>query len=372
MRLTSRFWRAGALFLLACSLIGPRAYAADIVLNAPSTPQQRLVIDGAIDPRLIEPVLKAFQSTHPHVAVHYRNRTTEALFTTYLADPERQQSADLVLSSAMAAQYLLANNGHAQSLGDAIDPNWPKEARWRNELVALSFEPIVMVLRTDLLPKGTPPVSHQSLLDYLNAHAATLDGKVVTYGPAISDTGFTFAVQDARQSPRYWSLVKALGQVHAHRTASTQAMLDGLSEGRFVLGYNLIGSYARLAARQDPRLRVVIPSDYALVVKRLAFIPRNAPSPDMARAFLRYVTSRPAQARIAADGLIGALHPALDQAGTAERLLRTHPHLRPIRLSPGLMTLIDPMKRDSVVSRWRSAFNAAPSTTVAPNGPPPP
>lgn len=57
----------------------------------------------------------------------------------------------------------------------------------------------------------------------------------------------------------------------------------GLADGRFDIGYNVLGSYARESVAASPSLRMVIPDDYALVIRRLAFVPRQAPHPSAAR-----------------------------------------------------------------------------------------
>ncbi|MCM2132008.1 ABC transporter substrate-binding protein [Larsenimonas rhizosphaerae] len=357
-RLTHRGLQTVALIIL---LVGSTAHASaarpqtTLTLEAQTPQHAQLRIDGAVDEHIIAPVLTAFQAANPHVRVVYRNFSTEALYHHYDHLPD-QDSADLVISSAMSRQYALVNEGHAQPLGASISDHWPRDALWRNELVGLSFEPIVMVFRQDLL-KDALPRSHEALLEYLTTHREALQDKVVTYNPAKSDTGFTFTAQDAQQSPGYWSLINALGGVHAVQLDSTRPMLEGLAAGRYVIGYNLIGSYAFQAARDNPALTVVVPEDYALVLQRLAFIPRSARHPNAARHFLAFYTSEAGQQVVATQAMLGALHPATRGPGSASALkMGFGGSLRPIHLSPGLMALVDPLKRQSVLSRWQREF----------------
>ena len=332
-----------------------------LTLEAQAPQHTQLRIDGAVDEHIIVPVLTAFQTANPHVRVVYRNFSTEALYRHYDHLPD-EDSADLVISSAMSRQYALVNEGYAQPLGASISDQWPRDALWRNELVGLSFEPIVMVFRQDLL-KDALPRSHEALLEYLTTHKKALQNRVVTYNPAISDTGFTFTAQDAQQSPGYWSLINALGGGHAVQRDSTRPMLEGLAAGRYVIGYNLIGSYAFQAARDNPALTVVIPEDYALVLQRLAFIPRSARHPNAARHFLAFYTSEAGQQVVASQAMLGALHPAIRGPGSASVMkMGFGDSLRPIHLSPGLMALGDPPKRQSVLNRWHREFtrNAPP------------
>ena len=77
-------------------------------------------------------------------------------------------------------------------------------------------------------------------------------------------------------------------------------MIDGLVSGRHLILYNAIGSYVLERAKQAPDLRVVFPSDYTQVMSRIAFIARNASSPNAARLFLDYLLSLSSGAPITA------------------------------------------------------------------------
>ncbi|MCP1366338.1 extracellular solute-binding protein, partial [Halomonas sp. BBD48] len=169
--------------------------------------------------------------------------------------------------------------------------------------------------------------------------------------------GYTYAVEEARLSPRYWELVAALGGVEADLVGTTQEMLDGLAEGRYLIGYNLLGSYAQGFAEDHPELEVVIPSDYALVMQRLAFLPRSADNPEAARRFFDYLLSEQGQRVISERTPLGAVHPALEGPGSASALRnRLGEALRPIRLGPGLLATLDRLKREALLARWNREF----------------
>lgn len=322
-------------------------------------PRSRLVINAALDTPLIAPLLEDFQRRNPDIGIVYRNLSTLAVYRTFL-DAGAAERADVVMSSAMPWQYWLANNGYAQPLDSAAARAWPAWARWRQELFAITFEPVVMVYRRDVAERFGAIDSRADLLERLERHAEALRGRVVTYDPATSGAGYSYAIEEARLSPRYWELVAALGRVDTALVGTTREMLEGLAQGRYWIGYNLLGSYAREFAREHPELEVVVPKDYALVTHRLAFIARDARNPYAARRFLDYLLSEQGQRAIGELTPLGTIHPALHGPGSANALReRLGDALRPIDIGPGLLATLDDLKREALLSRWRREFQRA-------------
>ncbi|SDJ61324.1 ABC transporter substrate-binding protein [Billgrantia gudaonensis] len=319
------------------------------------TGQTPLVIGAALDLHQARPLLEDFHRRHPHLDITYRNLTTLELHQRFLDAPD---AADVVLSSAMPWQYRLANDGHAQPLDSDIAHAWPAWARWRHELFAFTFEPIVMVVHRDFTERFGELESHGDLLERLADHPRALAGRVVTYDPQRSGAGYTYAIEESRLSPRYWDLVAVLGQARTALAETTGEMLEGLASGRYLVGYNLLGSYVRDAVADHPELTIVVPEDYALVVQRLAFIPRQAPHPEAARLFLDYLLGETGQRTIAERTQLGAVHPDLEGPGTAAALReKLGDALRPIALGPGLLATLDDLKREALLTRWQREFD---------------
>lgn len=332
--------------------------------EAGSPTHNALVVHGALDLPYMRPLLEAFHARHPEVALTYRNLDTLTLHQRFLAAPDE---ADLLISSAMPWQYHLANDGQAQALESDAAAAWPRWARWRQELFAFTFEPVVMVVRRELIERFGRPDSHAALLELLERHGDALRGRVVTYDPRRSGAGYSYAIEEARRSPRYWDLVAALGEAESVLATTTGEMLSGLDEGRYWLGYNLLGSYASAAVAANPALTLVIPSDYTLVTRRLALIPRQAPHPRQARRFLNFLIGEPGQRVIAEATPLGALHPSLRGPGTAEALRDAHGEaLRPIPLGPSLLATLDELKRQALLARWRREFSRGIDTAPSP------
>lgn len=345
--------------LLASPLIGlaSTATAAEGILTidaGDSHPTSPLVIHGALDIEHITPLLEAFHRRHPHIDISYHNLETLALHQGFLQAPD---DVDVLISSAMPWQYRLANDGHAQPLDSHASQAWPAQARWRHELFAFTFEPVVMVVHRRLIQRHGRPSSHTELLDLLDTQGEALRGRVVTYDPAISGAGYSYAIQEAGLSPRYWDLVAALGKVDAQLVSTTGAMLEGLHEGRFWIGYNLLGSYARPIVEADPNLEMIIPDDYVLVTQRGALISRQAPNAGNARTFMDFLLSQSGQTVIGEHTSLGALHPMLNGTGSAAEMRRLHGDaLRPLALTPALLATLDDLKRQALLRRWRREF----------------
>lgn len=353
--------KALAMACLLLGLLGPPAAAfASGTLHYPArdgeaSPADALIVHGALDPPYVRPLLEAFHARHPDIALTYRNLDTLTLYRRFLSRPGE---ADLLMSSAMPWQYRLANDGHARPLDSAAAEAWPGWARWRRELFAFTFEPVVMVMRRELIERFGRPDSHADLLSLLERHGDALRGRVVTYDPERSGAGYSYAIEEARRSPRYWDLVAAFGEAEAALAATTGEMLEGLAEGEYWLGYNLLGSYAQGAVASNPALSMVIPDDYALVTRRLAMIPREAPHPSHARRFLDFLIGEAGQRLIATRTPLGAVHPDLDGPGTAAAMRAAHGEaLRPIALGPGLLATLDDLKRQALLARWRREYS---------------
>ncbi|MDN3521465.1 ABC transporter substrate-binding protein [Halomonas ramblicola] len=313
-----------------------------------------LVVEAALDRQVVEPLLEAFAQAHPEIDLIFRDRSTlevDALIED--ADP----APDVVISSAMPWQMDRVNQGYARRLDTPQARDWPEWAKWRNEVFGFTFEPIVMAYRLDLSRHMLPPKTHADLHALLTAERDTLRGRVTTYSPSRSGVGYTLFQQDARYTPRFWDLVAAMGEAEASLEANTRAMLQGLSEGRYWLGYNLLGSYAMVWAQQHPEVVVQVPEDYALVMMRMAFIHRDAPHPRAAEAFLDFLLGREGQRVLAGQTPLFSVRPDVIGPYTAQRLRdQVGDRLYPIPLNASLLAFVDPQRRDAFLRRWRREF----------------
>ena len=258
----------------------------------------------------------------------------------------------------MDLQLKLANDGHALAYRSAEIDQLPAWATWRDEAYATTFEPIVFAYDRRAFAPDDVPRTHRALARLLLANPARLRGKVGSYDPERSGIGCLLLTQDARLDPGFDETLRAYGAVRLRGYHSTIPMLDAVASGELSVAVDVIASYAQERQRRAPNLGIVYPTDYALVLSRVALIPRRAPHPDAARLFLDYLLSGRGQELAAAAGL-GSVRVDLAGPGSAVEIAREHATvLRPIPVRPSVLVYVDGANRQAFVKRWRRGVRA--------------
>jgi ABC-type Fe3+ transport system substrate-binding protein len=322
------------------------------------TGPRTLTLYAAADLEIMRPLLEGFQAAHPDIAIVYHDLNTMDLYQRVIREAESGLgSADVALSSAMDLQIKLVNDGYAQALSSLPARRLPEWAVWRYEAFGFTYEPVVLVYNNaQFRPDEVPRTRHQ-LIRLLKEQADRYRGRVATYDPERSGVGYLFATQDTQYFQDFWELANAFGAVDAQLYASTGAMLERIADGRLVLGYNLLGSYARSFAEQHPNVGVILLEDYTLIMSRIAVVPRTAPNPALAETFVDFLLGTDGQRIVESSSRLYSIHPDVLGKVTARRL-RTDlkAALRPIRVGPGLLVYLDQAKRRRFFSQWRRAL----------------
>jgi iron(III) transport system substrate-binding protein len=339
------------LMLLGVAALAPSAAAQG---EASPPPEDTVVIRSTTDPDVAADLLTGFRALHPGIRVDYTKLTSSALNERFLSEAAANAvTTDILWSSAMDLQMKLVNDGYAQRYvspeADAL-PGW---AVWRNEAYAATAEPVGFVYNRTLLPELRVPRTHAELEHALTADPDVWKGRLAAYDPERSGAGFLFLTRDVEETPRTWELVRAMGQVGVKLYTATETMLDRVASGEALLAYDVLGSYALDRAKHEPALGVVLPSDYTVVVSRIAFIPRLAPHPNAARMFLDYLLSHDGQMRLAARSVT----PVRQDARTDSLPQMSEAALRPIPVGPELLTWLDQIKRRRFLRQWRHALD---------------
>src|SRR3546814_14551119 len=110
----------------------------------------------------------------------------------------------------------------------------------------------------------------------MREHADTYRGRIVTYDSEESGVGYLLATQDAVVGGVFGSLLEALGRNDVVLKGNTSEMLEGIAAGRYLIGYNVLGSYAQVWAERNSSIGIVLPSDYTLTISRTALISTEA------------------------------------------------------------------------------------------------
>ena len=349
---------AASLLLLVSGLaVGPSGAAA-----AGGT----MVLYAATDRQVVEPLIDDFEASHPGIKVEYHDLNSGELYTRFLNELGSERQADVLWSSAMNLQFKLVNDGHALPHKSAETAALPAWAVWKGEAFGATFEPIVIAYNRQLIAAAEVPKTHAELTRFLEQREHRRY-RLATYDPRGSGLGYLLHPPALEANPvAFWNLIRVLGRTGVILEPATTDMLDHIASGRAALGYNVLGSYALNRAASNPNIGIVLPSDYTLILSRIAFINKQAPNPQAARLWLDYLLSRRGQAVLNRTGLFSVRddvsssdHSAADvrrQLGTA---------YRPIVISTGLLTYLDKMKRELFLSRWDAAIGPRPE---APNG----
>ena len=259
----------------------------------------------------------------------------------------------------MDLQIKLANDGGALAYASPEIPHLPAWAVWKTEAYGTTYEPLAIVYNKRLLSGDEIPQSHADLLRVFTTKADKLKGKVTTYDIEKSGVGFMLITQDSKYNPQFWEMVKALGAIGPRVQSSAGTMMERISSGENLLGFNIFNSYAALRAKKDPSIGIVLPKDYTLVMSRVMFISKSAKNPNAAKLWLDYILSKRGQAIIANQSELGSIRSDVDGEMTvAGYNKQLGSNAKPIPVSTDLLVYLDQTKRLDFIKQWQAAMKA--------------
>lgn len=321
-------------------------------LFGPEDAIRTLLVRSSTDIEMFAPVMQAFIDRSIDTRIRYEQWGSNALYQK--SSEECQQSAasaDLVISSAIDQQVKLVNDGCAVAHRSAYTRRLPAHAIWRDELFGITLEPAVLVYNREMLSGDEIPLSRFDLLDRLRPNDSRFAGRVATYDIELSGLGYLFAFADSQQATTFGALLEAFGRTGAVATCCSAELIDAVAEGRFLVAYNVLGSYALARADIDSRIGIVAPQDYTLTLSRGALIPKNSPQAGTAHAFLDFLLSDQGRSILQKSHLIATFDD--EDMSDFPAAMGAVPVLRPIPLSPTLLVGLDQMKRELFIRQWR-------------------
>jgi iron(III) transport system substrate-binding protein len=333
------------------------ALAETTLYPAPGSGGQELVIYSTLDSQHASPLITAFQASYPEVSIRYDDMLASDIAERVIAETDAgKETADFLFSSAQDLQLKLANDGYGQMAPVDEAKDWPDWAKWQDTAFALTYEPAVLVYHKPSFPDG-PPQSRLELLAWLAETPESMTGRIGTYDIERSAVGYLFLARDAEHFPDIWSLLRAMGRARLKTYPTSQDIIDRVADGRLVLGYNILGSYAAEQARLAPDLGLVLLRDYTVVASRVAMVPRAAASPDLGRAFLGFLMSEAGQTLLSETLRLPSVSLGIsgDGSGLAMQAALGN-QLRPIPVSPGVLVYLDQAKRQRLLRLWRQAL----------------
>lgn len=349
--------------LVVCFLLlDPQgAEAASTSYPAPDGSSQTvLTIVGVTDTPLFAQFIARFQADRPDVSVVYEETDSLPLYERYLGG-DMTPKPDLLISSASDLQIKLANDGYALAYDSPFLPELPDWAHWRNEVFGFTFEPAVIIYNPERISAAEVPRTHLTLAEMLETQTERFSGAIATYDIALSGVGYLLASQDQLISSNFWRLAAAFGRVNAQFSGSSPAILNGVADGSLALGYNVLGSYAFARKAAGANIEIVVPDDYVLVLTRSMLIPRDAPFPDLGRAFVDFALSPAGQSVAAGDTALGALVTGATGEWTSETIAaRGRGVIQPIALGPALLVSLDQQRRKRFLDTWSEIVSPKP------------
>ncbi|NMM26976.1 MAG: ABC transporter substrate-binding protein [Glaciimonas sp.] len=333
----------------------PATYPADYskIVDA-AKKEGKLVIYGATDSKATAPLVKDFSALYPGISVEYNDMNSTEVYNRYISEVAAGgNTADVLWSSAMDLQMKLASDGYALQYKSAEAGKLPEWANWNNTAYGTTFEPAAIVYNKRLMTAKEVPATHADFAKLISQEK--FKNKVTTYDIEKSGVGFMFMTQDSRADPDFAGLEKAFGAAKVRVQSSTGTMLERISSGENLIGYNVLGSYALVRAKTDPSIGVALPKDYTLILSRVLFISKNSKHVNAAKLWLDYMLSHRGQTVIANDSKLYAIRADVKGETTSADLIKQigAANIKPLPVSPMLLQYLDPTKRLAFLKQWK-------------------
>jgi iron(III) transport system substrate-binding protein len=330
----------------------PAGYPADYAQRiAEAKKEGKVVVYTSTDAKQAQALVEGFKAAYPGIAVEVNDLGTNGTYNRVLSEgAAKQVGSDIVWTSAMDLQMVLVQKGLAEGYASPETKDLPGWAHYKDLLYGTTIEPAAILYNKKLLPADWVPGSRAGLIKLLKEHRDQLKGKVATFDPEKSGTGFFFSTVDLRHTHDFWDLVSAFGQADGKVYGSSGAMREKVVSGEHVLAFNVIGSYALEWAKENPNLGVAFQKEYTSAFSRVANISKGAPHPDAARLFLDFMLSEKGQKALSA----AAVPSIRGDLASINKLVGGG--LKPTAVDEQLMYYMDPKRRAEFFQRWKKSL----------------
>ncbi|MBB3610249.1 ABC transporter substrate-binding protein [Rhizobium sp. BK602] len=291
------------------------------------------------------------------IKIAYNDLGTNGAYNQVISEAAAgQTTADVVWSSAMDLQMTLVQDGYA---GDYASPEAGKLPAWadyKNILYATTVEPIGVIYNTKALTEDKLPKTYGGMITFLKDNKSTLQGKVATFDPEKSGSGFLHHSNDARNRKDFWDLAKAMGDDGAKIYSSSGGMKETVVSGENVIAINIIGSYALDWVKESPNLGVHFATDYTPAFSRLVLKTKDAPHPNAAKLFIDFMLSAEGQSLLSVSGLPSVRDDVTSGLNVKTLNERVGGGLKPIAVDEGVLEYMDQTKRVQFLNDWKAAL----------------
>jgi iron(III) transport system substrate-binding protein len=346
---------AAALFASAAFAQVPAGYPADYQKIIDGAKKEgKLVVYGATDSKATQPLIKEFSALYPGISVEYNDMNSTEVYNRFISEAAAGgNTADVMWSSAMDLQMRLASDGHALKYKSVEASKIPGWAVWDDQAYGTTFEPAAIVYNKRLLDPKEVPQNHAEFAKLIQQ--PKFKDKVTTYDIEKSGVGFMFMTQDAKENPNFLDLENAFGVAKVRVQSSTGTMMERISSGENLIGYNVLGSYALVRAKSDPSIGVVLPKDYTLILSRVMFINKSAKNVNAAKLWLDFMLSHRGQTVIANESKLYAIRADVTGETTSADLIKQigKDNVKPVPVHPIVLQFLGPAKRMAFLKQWK-------------------
>ncbi|MGW8393690.1 ABC transporter substrate-binding protein [Pseudoduganella sp. HUAS MS19] len=346
---------AAGLFSCAAFAQAPAGYPADYqkLIDA-AKKEGKLVVYGATDSKAAQPLVRDFSALYPGITVEYNDMNSTEVYNRFISEiAAGGNTADVMWSSAMDLQMRLASDGYSLKYKSVEASKIPGWAVWDDQAYGTTFEPAAIVYNKRLVDAKEVPQTHADFVKLIRQ--PKFRDKVTTYDIEKSGVGFMFMTQDAKEYPKFLELENAFGEAKVRVQSSTGTMMERISSGENLIGYNVLGSYALVRAKTDPSIGVQLPKDYTLVMSRVIFINKGAKNVNAAKLWLDYILSQRGQAVIANESKLYAIRADVTGETTSSDLVKQvgQDKIKPVPVHPILLQFLGPQKRMAFLKQWK-------------------
>jgi iron(III) transport system substrate-binding protein len=333
----------------------PAGYPADYQKIIDGAKKEgKLVVYGATDSKATQPLVRDFSALYPGISVEYNDMNSTEVYNRFISEAAAGgNTADALWSSAMDLQVKLASEGYAMAYKSVEASKIPGWAVWNDMAYGTTFEPAAIVYNKRMVTGADIPQTHADFARIIQGEK--FKDKVTTYDIEKSGVGFMFMTQDAQDFPQFPALATAFGVARVRVQSSTGTMLERISSGENLIGYNVLGSYALVRAKTDPSIGIVLPKDYTLILSRVLFINKAAKNPNAAKLWLDYMLSARGQTIIANESKLYAIRADVKGETTSAELIKLvgEKNIKPVPVGPAVLSYLAPAKRMAFLKQWK-------------------
>jgi iron(III) transport system substrate-binding protein len=335
----------------------PQGYPADYQKTVEGAKKEgKVVVYSTTDTKAAGPLIQGFEATYPGVKVEYNDMNSTELYNRYISEQAAGgTSGDVVWSSSMDTALKLATD-YAAEYASPEQSQLPKWAVWKNKAYGTTYEPVVFIYNKRLIPAGDVPDSHAALAKLIAGQPDKFKKKVTTYDIEKSGLGFMLSVQDFKADADYFKRLADIAKGGLTVQSSTGTMMERVSSGENLIGFNILGSYAEARAKTDPTLGIAYPKDYTLVLSRVSFITKDTANANAAKLWLDYVLSEKGQNILANQADIPSIRHDIDGKNDIDGMTKMLGNaLKPIPVDESLLEYLQQKKRLDYIKQWREA-----------------